>query len=85
MTIDDIRPLPQITDDGEVIPTVARRLALRDNGFMDKPYKKLKYILMKYVFENINNEEMVPSRYLNVEVFAMALYDLHEELGKNQY
>jgi uncharacterized membrane protein len=38
---------------------------------------------MKYVFENINNEEMVPSWYLNVEVFAMALYNLHEELGKN--
>jgi hypothetical protein len=83
MTVDDIKPLPIITEDGEVIPTTAKRLVLKDiDPGQNKPMKKLKYVLMKYVFENIRNEEMVPSRFLNIDTFAMGLYDLHEELGK---
>lgn len=86
MTVDEVRPLPQINEEGEIIPTTARAMKISQvDPNLNKPFKKLKYVLMKYVFENINNEDMVPPRFLNVEPFALALFDLHEELGMFKY
>jgi hypothetical protein len=83
MTVDEVRPLSLLSEEGYIIPMTARALRIRQiDPNMDKPFKKLKYIIMKYVFENITNEEMVPSKFLNVEVFALALFDLHDELSK---
>lgn len=48
-------------------------------------FLKMKYIVYKYVWENINDAEVVMSRGLNIEAFALQLSDMYEHLGKFIY
>ncbi|KAG0739088.1 hypothetical protein G6F57_006745 [Rhizopus arrhizus] len=64
----EIRPLPVLNENNNIIP-------------VDREFKKLKYAIHKYIFENIKNERVVAQRNLNIEAFALNLFDMHEELG----
>ncbi|KAI7895427.1 uncharacterized protein EV154DRAFT_495917 [Mucor mucedo] len=79
LSVDSARPLPTLDDDGNIIGTTATKIRVRD---LEKNHKfpKLKYILYKYVFENIYNEDMVMGKGLNVEAFATQLNTSYEKL-----
>lgn len=81
LSVDSARPLPNLDDDGKIIGTTATKIRVRD---LEKNHKflKLKYILYKYVFENIYNEDMVMGKGLNVEAFATQLNTSYEKLGE---
>lgn len=81
LSVDSARPLPTLDDDGNIIGTTATKIRVRD---LEKNHKflKLKYILYKYVFENIYNEDMVMGKGLNVEAFATQLNTSYEKLGE---
>jgi hypothetical protein len=68
----EIRPLPVLDENNNIIP-------------VDREFKKLKYAIYKYVFENIKNERIVAQRNLNIEAFALNLFDMHEELGNIKF
>lgn len=60
MTAEDVKPLPMISEEGEVIATTAKRVNVKTLS-NEKPYRKLKYIIRKYAMENITNDELVCS------------------------
>ncbi|KAI9364547.1 hypothetical protein BD770DRAFT_313774 [Pilaira anomala] len=80
LSVDAVRPLANLDEEGHVIGTTARRIRARE---FDRTHRflKMKFIVYKYVFEHINDEETVMNRGLNVETFALQLSDMYENLG----
>ncbi|KAI7889656.1 uncharacterized protein EV154DRAFT_514094 [Mucor mucedo] len=74
LSVDSARPLPTLDDDGNIIGTTATKIRIRD---LEKNHKFLK---LRYVFENIYNEDMVMGKGLNVEAFATQLNTSYEKL-----
>lgn len=75
-----VRPVFQVDDDGMVISTLARIIKVKDFPRMSQ-FFKMKFIVFKHVWEHINENEVVISRYLNVEALALQLSDMYEGLG----
>lgn len=80
LSVTDVRPILQVDDDGLVITTEARRIRTRDFS-RNMNFLKMKFIVYKYVWENIHNSDVVFNRGLNVEAFALQLSDMYEDLG----
>ncbi|KAG1033385.1 hypothetical protein G6F43_013580 [Rhizopus delemar] len=79
MNVTEVKPLPRFDEENNIIQTEAKKV--RESDFSpEREFKKLKYAIHKYVFENITNERIVSQRNLNIETFALNLFDLHEEL-----
>jgi hypothetical protein len=74
-----VRPVFQVDDDGMVISTLARIIKVKDFPRMSQ-FFKMKFIVFKYVWEHINDNEVVISRYLSVEALALQLSDMYEDL-----
>ncbi|KAG1302383.1 hypothetical protein G6F60_008125 [Rhizopus arrhizus] len=70
-----VRPVFQVDDDGMVISTLARIIKMKDFPRMSQ-FFKMKFIVFKHVWEHINENEVVISRYLNVEALALQLSDI---------
>lgn len=84
MNINEVRPLINIDDEGEVIPSNAVRMKEKDYSEIDNQFLKLNYSIYKWVFENIDNPKIVSNaKDLNIESFALQLHDMHEDLGEN--
>lgn len=81
LSVDSARPLPNIDDDGNVIATTATRIRTKD--YKNMRLLKMKFIIYKYVWERITNDEIVISRGLNIETFALQLIDMYDDLGNN--
>lgn len=79
MKVVEIRPLPVLDKSNNVTSTMARRTKEADCS-VDREFKKLRYAIHKYVFENIKNERVVVQRNPNIGTFALDLFDMHEEL-----
>ncbi|KAG2191492.1 hypothetical protein INT47_013067 [Mucor saturninus] len=79
LSVDSARPLATLDDDRKIIGTTATKIRVRD---LEKNHKflKLKFILYKYVFENIYNEDMVMGKGFNVKAFATQLNTSYEKL-----
>lgn len=75
-----IRPIAMVDDNNRVIATNARKMKAKD--FDNRKHKKLQYLLFKYVWEHIDNKNVVEQRNLNKEAFVYALINLHDELCK---
>ncbi|KAG1050330.1 hypothetical protein G6F43_007386 [Rhizopus delemar] len=83
MSPTEVRPLPIINEQNEIVLSEGPRV--NDSLFPpEREYKKLKYFLYKYAFENINNGKIVNQIKLSYESFALYLYDLHEELVEKE-
>lgn len=54
----EIRPLPVLDENNNIIPTMTRRTKEADY-LVDWVFKKLKYAIHKYVSENTKNERIV--------------------------
>ncbi|EIE81238.1 hypothetical protein RO3G_05943 [Rhizopus delemar RA 99-880] len=76
-----IRPIAMVDDNNRVIATNARKMKAKD--FDNRKHKKLQYLLFKYVWEHIDNKNVVEQRNLNKEAFVYALINLHDELCDN--
>lgn len=75
-----VRPYVNVGDDDVIIPSEAIRMHA-DNYDNDKMVK-LKYLLFKYVWQNIRDERFVKQEKLVTEPLAHLLSDLHDELCK---
>lgn len=80
MIVDAARLLPNVDNDGNVIRTLATRVRVKDFPCYQL-FKKMKYIIYKYVWENVSNEQMVIGCGLNVETLALEVNDMYENLG----
>lgn len=78
--MNSVRPLVNIDEEGNVIGTTARRI---DTHLFERSHRflKFKFIVYKYVWEHIHDEDVVMNRGLNVEAFALQLSDMYEDLG----
>ncbi|KAG2192718.1 hypothetical protein INT47_012055 [Mucor saturninus] len=82
ININNVKPLPMVDDEGNVLPIKAKRMKISD--FPDKP-PKLTYAVYRYVWENINDPTIVVGKSdktaeRNVEAFAVSFHDMHEYL-----
>jgi len=80
LSVTDVRPILQVDDDGLVITTQAKKIRSRDFP-KTLNFLKMKFIVYKYVWENIHDSDIVFNRGLNVEAFALHLSDMYEDLG----
>lgn len=80
LSVNAVRPLVNMDEDGNVIGTTARRVSVQDFE-RSHLFLKLKFIVYKYVWEHINDEDIVINRGLNVETFALQVSDMYETLG----
>lgn len=84
MSVNGIRPLPNVDEEGTVLPTLATKVRLRDFQ-RSQQFLKMKYIVYKYVWENIDNNTIVTGRGDNIDAFALEVSSMYEDLGKLQY
>ncbi|KAI7870077.1 uncharacterized protein EV154DRAFT_607637 [Mucor mucedo] len=83
LNVHNIRPLAITDEEGNVIPTDATRIRLRDIESL--PLTKFKYLVHKYVWENISNDKIVFGNTTekgthNLDSFAKALSTMHDAL-----
>ncbi|GAN02570.1 hypothetical protein MAM1_0024d02014 [Mucor ambiguus] len=71
-------PFPNVDEDNNLIPSEAIRM-VADN-YDNKEAPKLKYMIYRYVWENLDNEEMVDPEKVVKESFARYLSDMHDDL-----
>lgn len=88
LNVHNIRPLAITDEEGNVIPTDATRIRLRDIESL--PLTKFKYLVHKYVWENISNDKIVFGNTTekgthNLDSFAKALSTMHDALGTQIY
>ncbi|CAO0802404.1 unnamed protein product [Mucor circinelloides] len=81
MNVTGVCPYANLTENNEIIPSRARRM--QADRFDNETNLKLKYMIYKYVWQNIDDENVVQQQRLNKEVFAHHLSDLHEDLCNN--
>ncbi|KAI9325625.1 hypothetical protein BD770DRAFT_355443 [Pilaira anomala] len=79
LSVNSVRPLVNLDEEGKVIGTTAPRI---DTHLFERNHRflKLKYIVYKYGWEHIHDEDVVMNRGLNVEAFALQLSDMYEYL-----
>jgi hypothetical protein len=80
MNVTGVRPYANIDEDNNIIPSKAIRMTAED--YDNDRLVKLRYIIYKYVWQNIDNENIVRQEKLNKEPFAHYLSDLHDDLCK---
>ncbi|KAF1807245.1 hypothetical protein FB192DRAFT_1273576 [Mucor lusitanicus] len=81
MNVTGVRPYAALTtDDNEIIPSRATRMSA--DRFDNELNVKLKYMIFKYVWQNIDDENVVQQQRLNKELFAHHLSDMHEDFCK---
>lgn len=80
MNVAGVRPYPNVDDNNNLIPSEAVRMTA--DKYDNKKLHKLKYMLYRYVWENIENEDMVEQEKLVKDSFAIYLSDLHDDLCK---
>ncbi|KAI8639033.1 hypothetical protein BD408DRAFT_350734 [Parasitella parasitica] len=73
-----VRPYANVDDNNEIIPSEAIRM-LADNYDNDSMLK-LRYMMYKFVWQNVDDEHHVRQDKLNKEPLAHYLSDLHEDL-----
>ncbi|KAG1114520.1 hypothetical protein G6F42_014163 [Rhizopus arrhizus] len=78
MNVAGVRPYPNVDDNNNLIPSEAVRMTA--DKYDNKKLHKLKYMLYRYVWENIENEDMVEQEKLVKDSFAIYLSDLHDDL-----
>ncbi|CEP07096.1 hypothetical protein [Parasitella parasitica] len=78
INMDAIRPIAMVDENNRVIVTNAKKIKAKD--FDNRKHKKLQYLMFKFVWEHIDNENIVDQRNLNKEAFVFGLINLHEEL-----
>lgn len=81
LSVDGVRPLPMVDEEGNLIPTLATRVRVRDFP-RDQGFLKMKFIIFKYVLENIDNQEKVAGRGDNIDKFAGQVSDMYVNLRK---
>ncbi|CEP08535.1 hypothetical protein [Parasitella parasitica] len=82
MNVVGVRPYPNVDDDNNLIPSTARRM--HADSYDNKKLLKLKYMIYKYVWQNIDNEDVVIQDKLVKESFAHYFSDLHDELCERE-
>lgn len=80
MNVVGVRPYPNVDDDNNLIPSDAKRM--HADEYDNRANLKLKYMIYKYVWQNIDNEEIVEQEKLVKESFARYFSDLHDDLCK---
>lgn len=83
MNVTVVHPYANVNDDNEIIPSRTQRMIA--DRYHNEGYEKVRYIIHKYVWQNIDNENVVKQERLNKEVFAHYLDDLHGDLCKYEY
>lgn len=78
MNVIGVRPYPDVDDDNNLIYTDAIRMVA--DHYDNKAAVKIRYMLYKYVWEQIDNEDVVLQKDLVKESFALHLSDLHDDL-----
>lgn len=84
LSVTDAKPIIQVDDDGEIIPTLAKRVRTKEFQRTHQ-FLKMKFVVYKHVWENIQDQNVVINRGLNSEAFALQLSDMYEDLGKLIY
>ena len=80
MSVDGVRPILQVSDDGHVIPTQAQRIRVRDFDRRQRFYK-LKFMVYKYVWENIDEDFVTLSDGSSIDTFATEVSRMYTDLG----
>ncbi|KAG1089693.1 hypothetical protein G6F42_019910 [Rhizopus arrhizus] len=81
MNVTGVRPYANLTENNEILPSRAIRTSA--DRFDNELNLKLKYMIYKYVWQNIDDENVVQQQRLNKELFAHHLSNLHEDLCNN--
>ena len=81
MSVDGVRPILQVSEDGQVIPTQAQRIRTRKFPRTQRFYK-LKFMVYKYVWENIEEDFVYMSNGSSVDTFATEVSRMYDDLGK---
>ena len=81
MRVNGVRPIRQVTEDGDVVPNAAFFVDSSDYS-LDHPFFKLKFMIHKHVWENINDTQLVMFRGTTQEIFAVSLAEQYDNLGK---
>ncbi|KAI7868387.1 uncharacterized protein EV154DRAFT_540880 [Mucor mucedo] len=79
LSVTDAKPIIQVDDDGEIIPTLAKRVRTKEFQRTHQ-FLKMKFVVYKHVWENIQDQNVVINRGLNSEAFALQLSDMYEDL-----
>jgi len=80
MNVTGVRPYANLTENNEILPSRAIRTSA--DRFDNELNLKLKYMIYKYVWQNIDDENVVQQQRLNKELFDYHLSDFHEDLCK---
>ncbi|OBZ82262.1 hypothetical protein A0J61_09688 [Choanephora cucurbitarum] len=79
MSVDGVRPILQVSDDGHVIPAQAQRIRVRDFDRRQRFYK-LKFMVYKYVWENIDEDFVTLSDGSSIDTFATEVSRMYTDL-----
>ncbi|KAI8637873.1 hypothetical protein BD408DRAFT_352863 [Parasitella parasitica] len=80
MNVTGVRPYPSVDEDNNLIPSDAIKMVA--DHYDNKYTTKLNYMLYKFVWQNIDNEEVVRQEKLTKESFAQYFSDMHDNLCK---
>ncbi|KAI8635881.1 hypothetical protein BD408DRAFT_438452 [Parasitella parasitica] len=78
MNVTGVRPYPSVGKDNNLIPSDALKMVA--DHYDNKYTTKLKYMLYKFVWQNIDNDEVVRQEKLTKESFAQYFSDMHDDL-----
>ncbi|KAG1064077.1 hypothetical protein G6F42_027076 [Rhizopus arrhizus] len=82
MNVPGVRPYANLTENNEIIPS--RAIKMSADRFDKELDLKFKYMIYKYVWQNIDDVNVVQQQRLNKELFDYHLSDFHEDLCKQQ-
>ena len=80
MNVPGVRPYANLTENNEIIPS--RAIKMSADRFDKELDLKFKYMIYKYVWQNIDDVNVVQQQRLNKELFDYHLSDFHEDLCK---
>ena len=81
MSVDGVKLILQVSEDGQVIPTQAQRIRTREFPWTQRFYKP-KFIVYKYVWETIDEDCVYMSNGGSVDTFATEFSRMYDDPGK---